>query len=142
MRLTIAALASMVFGFLSMNSSAWSADDSMSLVLPGYIKIQEALAHDSMDGVASAAAEIQKKAASKSIKNAAKRVATAKNLKAARAAFKELSKPIVSWAQQAKPTEYEIVDCSMAGAKWVQKRGTIQNPYYGKEMLECGEKVS
>jgi hypothetical protein len=26
----------------------------------------------------------------------------------------------------------------MKKAYWLQKKGDIQNPYYGKEMLECG----
>jgi hypothetical protein len=28
----------------------------------------------------------------------------------------------------------------MKKARWVQKTGSIANPYYGSEMLECGVK--
>ena len=30
---------------------------------------------------------------------------------------------------------------TMAKAKWIQKPGTLRNPYYGKSMLDCGEKI-
>lgn len=34
-----------------------------------------------------------------------------------------------------------IATCPMAKARWIQKEGAIANPYYGKSMLECGEKI-
>ena len=68
-------------------------------------------------------------------------VSKASDLKAARAAFKELSLAMVDWAAKTKPQGYETYSCSMFPGKWVQKSGPIRNPYYGKEMLECGEKA-
>jgi len=35
--------------------------------------------------------------------------------------------------------QYVEVYCDMAKASWLQMDRKIRNPYYGKEMLECGE---
>lgn len=149
MKWTMFLAAAIFVGFVPTSQITRAADDSMTAVLTSYTKIQQVLASDTTEGISVAAKNILTHATSfkdKKLANAiitgASKVAAAKDIAAARAAFKELSKPVVSWAQKAKPAGFEVVDCSMAGAKWVQKKGTIQNPYYGKEMLECGEKVS
>ena len=40
----------------------------------------------------------------------------------------------------------EVIFCPMAfnndGAHWIQKQGDIINPYHGKMMLHCGDRVS
>jgi hypothetical protein len=36
----------------------------------------------------------------------------------------------------------EIAYCPMARKYWLQKGDTVQNPYYGKQMSDCGRIVS
>jgi hypothetical protein len=120
--------------------------DPMSGILGEYLKIQQALASDSIKGVAESAAKIVEAASEPGVESAgailkgAKGVALARDIKAARAAFKQLSAPMVAWASKAKPAGVETVHCSMAPGSWVQKTGEISNPYYGAEMLTCGER--
>ncbi|MCM2324567.1 MAG: DUF3347 domain-containing protein [Oligoflexia bacterium] len=108
-------------------------------VLPHYLKIQQTLAKDSLDGVADAAKAIVGGTKDEKIAQPARALAEAKDLDAARKAFKALSVPMTTWASVAKPAEVQTVFCSMANARWLQKKGGIRNPYYGSGMLECGE---
>ena len=57
---------------------------------------------------------------------------------AMREAFKALSAIAV---RMQLPPDYAVAYCPMykGGAKWVQKKDTLANPYYGKTMLTCGQ---
>ncbi len=130
-------------------------DQRMQAVVDPYLAIQDALARDSTEGVAEATrrllaataalgpatdpalADVQPKLAA-----AAVSVRDAADLKAARAAFKALSKPMGLWASVTRPAGLDVVYCSMAQGGWLQKTGPIRNPYHGSEMLACGEVVS
>ena len=60
----------------------------------------------------------------------------AKDLKAAREAFGELS---VTAEKLAKGQPgYHVFYCPMAKKDWVQQTTTVANPYMGKDMLTCG----
>ncbi len=114
-------------------------------LLPYYLKIQTALALDTLQGIKQAALAIQKSADFKSQKDVKKVVlelAQTKSLSEARKAFKELSVPFVKWVATDHPAGISVMYCSMAGAKWIQKEGPVNNPYYGKEMSSCGEQIS
>jgi Cu(I)/Ag(I) efflux system membrane fusion protein len=67
---------------------------------------------------------------------------SAKDISAQREAFRDLSKPMAMWASMAVPEGINVVYCSMAPGSWLQKGEEIRNPYYGTEMLKCGEIVS
>jgi hypothetical protein len=122
---------------------AASSAKPMDIVLADYVKIQDALASDNIQGVSAAAASIAKVGKdNKALHAAANELAKAGDLKAARAAMKGLSEIVSSWVRKNKPAGYEVYTCSMANAPWVQKAGSPRNPYYGKEMLECGEKLN
>jgi hypothetical protein len=71
----------------------------------------------------------------------AETLAQAKDLKAARAAFKPLSASLVKYLADKKAGKgvYHEVYCPMADANWLQTGKDIKNPYFGKEMLDCGE---
>ena len=132
-------------------------DRTMQPVLRQYLKIQKSLAADSLKGVKEAARSIIKHSATikpstvsgkhaghyknvpKNLKKSAKKLATAKNIASARESFKNLSKPMAMWASMSKPSGVDVVFCSMVRASWLQKSGVVKNPYYGKEMLSCGE---
>ena len=68
-------------------------------------------------------------------------LAQAKDLKAAREAFKPLSASLIKYLAGNKTAKasYQQVYCPMADANWLQIGKDIRNPYYGKEMLDCGE---
>jgi membrane fusion protein, copper/silver efflux system len=71
------------------------------------------------------------------------------DLAGARKAFKPISHAIVTLAAQARSAEaqqsFTHFYCPMVpdgGGDWLQSDGEILNPYFGSEMLHCGEKVS
>ena len=127
-------------------SNATQAPNSaaLSALLPPYLTIQAALAGDSTQGVAAAAkdlADAARAAGQPALADAAARVGSAPDLKAARDAFKAVSNPIADWtlADNTTKGQYTVIHCSMAPGSWVQKDKAVRNPYYGKEMLTCGD---
>jgi len=114
--------------------------------LEQYVKIQSALAADSLKGIPEAAAAIGSVAKenvgvlAKAAVSQADAVAKATDIKAARAAFKPLSTTLIAAAnaQKEKIGYYEAF-CPMADAAWIQADKKIANPYYGSSMLSCGE---
>lgn len=121
-------------------------------LLDGYLAAQTALAGDDTTGVTDAAKRMEQaadalvgtdEALAASVKTQAQALGAAKDLAAARAAFKPLSSSVVDFVQK----HYEgsrslgIYRCTMAGGRWVQEGAETRNPYYGSEMLTCGERV-
>ena len=77
-------------------------------------------------------------------------LATAKDLATARRAFLPFSTVTVEFVQvlrgRAEFKQVKIYKCPMAPKPgvtsfWVQLQGPLRNPFYGAEMLECGEEV-
>lgn len=113
-----------------------------------YIKIQTALAQDSMQGVSANAAAIAKSVQSDSTKalpadvaQQAETLAKASDIKAAREAFKPLSDSLIKYlgANKTHRGHYVQVFCSMANGRWLQTGTVVSNPYYGKSMARCGK---
>lgn len=135
-------------------------DASMKPLVAPYLAIHKALAADSEKGVAAAARKLVKlagkvdagsvsgkhkehyKGIPAKIKAAAGELAEAKGIKARREAFKKLSRPLAMWVTMSEPEGLSVVFCSMAKGSWLQRDKPIANPYYGKEMLRCGEVVA
>ena len=63
------------------------------------------------------------------------------DITALRESFKDLSKLYIGNGKSKELDQLQVVECSMAKAKWAQKKGEIKNPYYGKKMLSCGSKI-
>jgi hypothetical protein len=115
--------------------------------LDQYIKIQTALAADSLKGVSEAAAALA--AAAKDAKGTvpeaaipqAEALAKSNNIEAAREAFKPLSATLIAAlaSLNEKSGHFYEAFCPMASASWLQTDKKIANPYYGKSMLTCGE---
>ena len=134
-------------------------NQSMAPVVESYLKIQESLAADTTTHIRQAAESIQKNLAKvqtahirgpnsqfyrelpKRLRKAAIEMANSKGLESARRAFYAVSRPITLWASTAKPSGTTLAFSSMAGGGWLQKKGPLRNPYYGSQMLECGEFV-
>lgn len=116
-------------------------------VLDHYLMIQTELAKDSVKGLDEHANAIAKavkgddmKMLSPDVAKQAETLAKAKDLKAARTAFKPLSASLVKYLADNKAGKgtYHEAYCPMVKANWLQKGTDIKNPYMGKEMLDCG----
>jgi hypothetical protein len=72
---------------------------------------------------------------------AASALQEAADLKAARAAFGKLGDALM---QQAKDSgtplgdDVKVAYCPMVQKYWLQKGEAIRNPFYGKQMSDCG----
>jgi len=116
----------------------------------GYIQIQTALSGDSLEGVTASAQAIAKSVKedkantfSATLGEQAEAVAKAKDLAAAREAFKPLSESLIKYAAKDATLSgvYRQAYCPMAKASWLQTGTTVSNPYMGKAMLRCGKFV-
>jgi len=145
-------LLSLLFSFGA--CSAENKSDESNLPAPAksifshYVKIQTELSKDSTKGVDEHANEIaaaiktdSKKSFPPEVAKQATEVAQAKDIKAAREAFKPLSESVMKYleANKAEKGNYYEAYCPMAKAGWVQAGRAIKNPYMGKSMLSCGE---
>ena len=140
-----------VVGFL-LNTNLRAADspalmEPVKSVLDHYLMIQTELAKDSvkgLDGYAIAIAKAVKgddmKMLSPDVAKQAETLAKAKDLKAAREAFKPLSTSLVKYLADNKAGKgtYHEAYCPMVKASWLQTSKDITNPYMGKAMLTCG----
>lgn len=113
-------------------ASAFAAD----LKIAPYVQMQEALAADNFK----AALESHKTiCANKSLyKDCSKNF---KNIEELRTSFKALSEIYLKDGNKKEMEQFQKASCPMAEAKWIQKKGELANPYYGKSMLTCGEKI-
>jgi hypothetical protein len=133
-------------GVLSAACARTDAADAVESMINHAIAIQESLSDDKMDGVAPNATAISTDAATLGkpggkIVSGAMALQKAKNLEEAREAFGKMSEALVAYLDGAKRkpgSGVRIAFCPMVLKPWLQKDGTIENPYYGKEMLTCG----
>jgi len=110
-----------------------------------YLKIQADLANDSLTGVAENANAITKavqgdaKILPVEVGTKAEALAKAKDLSAARDAFKPLSDALIKYLADNKAKgAYVEVYCPMARASWLQADKNVNNPYFGTAMSGCG----
>ena len=123
------------------------ASDAMKAIVGSYLELHASLASDKLDGVKPAARAIAEQAArmgaaGELIAKAAKTVDQAADIKAARAAFGDVSDAVIAAgnAEGWKDVpDVRVAYCPMAKESWLQKESEIRNPYYGKSMLTCGE---
>jgi hypothetical protein len=101
-----------------------------------YIDAAAALAEDDFDKAKISLTALAKETTGE-LQARAQAAADTGQIAATREAFKALSAIAV---QMELPPDYAVAYCPMykGGAKWVQKKETLANPYYGKEMLTCG----
>ena len=118
-------------------------------VFSNYFKIQTALAQDSLQDVGANAAAIERSIrfdagqtfSSGEVGSAARDLANAANLNAARLVFKRLSGALIKFAG-AHPEHaghFVKVYCPMANAMWLQNNSVVNNPYLGKTQASCGQ---
>ena len=125
------------------------AADAVDAMVDRAVVIQTALAADKLDGVADAAARIAAEAkplgkpGEKIAAGAAElqQASNAAKIADARTAFGKMSEALIAYldAEKRKPgAGIRVAVCPMINKPWLQKDGTVQNPYYGKQMLTCG----
>jgi HPt (histidine-containing phosphotransfer) domain-containing protein len=127
------------------NTPAPGTAMSRAIVDP-YLKIQTALAADSVDGIRQNAGEIATAATTlgapaMKVDMAALQLAATTELPDARTKFGALSDAIDTYMtglHLAPPDGVKIATCPMVKKPWMQEGDTIANPYYGKEMPTCG----
>jgi hypothetical protein len=130
---------------LASNTPAPGSEMPRSIVDP-YLKIQLALADDSLDGVKANAGNIATAASglgapAMKIDTTALQLASATELEDARVKFGALSEAIDTYATGLKlkmPEGVRVAFCPMAEKPWMQEGSAINNPYYGKSMQTCG----
>jgi len=119
------------------------AADVPAPLLDAYLKIGTTLSADKVEGVPAAAQAIAAEAKKLGAPGAATlaaadKIAAAADLKATRAAFGDLSDAVIALAGTA-PGGAKRAYCPMVKKYWLQKGEKIENPYYGSQMLRCGE---
>ena len=122
-----------------------AAVDLMPIVNP-YLRIQQTLNADSLERIGDDARSIASAAAQlgpggEPIQSAAGKFQQAVDLKSARAVFGKLGDAIMIYAKELNASVGDGVNvayCPMAQKYWLQKGEKIQNPFYGKEMSDCG----
>ena len=121
-----------------------SASESVKAIVNSYLEAHAALASDKLEGVrapaAAMAAEAEKMGqGGATIAKQARALEQATDLNAARQAFNPLSESVIAAAKAANLPDVKVAYCPMAKGSWLQKDSTIKNPYYGSQMLTCGE---
>jgi hypothetical protein len=133
--------------FVLVAGAAVAASETTKAIVASYLQIHAALSADKIDGVKPAAAAIGRESAKlgapgETIVKAAKAMESAADLKAARQAFGPLSDAVIAAAAADGWKDLPALKvgyCPMVDRRWIQKDGKVNNPYYGSEMLTCGE---
>jgi hypothetical protein len=120
----------------------------MGPLLEAYDDVQKKLAADDLAGAQAAAEKLSSSATAATktdIAGAADKIKSATDIGAARTAFGDVSKALITIVS-ADPNLQQgryLFMCPMAKGyqKWVQTSDKLRNPYFGKEMLECGEQL-
>ena len=123
------------------------ASESLKAIVDSYVSIQSQLAADKIDDVKAPARAIATEAATMGkagtdLTKAAARLENAADIKAAREAFAALTDAVMAAgkAQGWKDVQgVRLAFCPMVNRSWLQKDQQIRNPYYGSQMLTCGE---
>lgn len=147
------ALAALAVVALASVAAAHPVAETAPLFLAEYGKIHDALASDRTDGVVAAAAKLESTAremlghSDGAEKQLYEGVAAAAgqmkgdDIAALRAPMKELSVAVDGLLRAAGAKGWQLYFCPMADGYWIQTAEGVRNPYYGKSMLKCGDKV-
>ncbi len=129
-----------------------SPDAQVLLLVPHYFGVQEALAADNLEAAKSKAQVLNRaiedsghSAILKELKDAVASISVATNIMDARKAFLNLSNEMIAKTDGLELGNKDalfLAYCPMAfnntGGHWLQKDKTVNNPYFGSQMLRCG----
>ena len=117
--------------------------------LAAYERVRALLAADEIKGVGDAARALETeatKAQYPAIATQAAKLAAVTEIEAARVAFGEVSREIITMLakEPALAKGHHVFECPMTKGyrKWVQPTDDLANPYMGKKMLACGGESS
>jgi hypothetical protein len=114
-------------------------------LVDAYVKVQTDLAADDLTKAVADAKVVSGEAAkagadAAKVRAAADKLASATAIEPARTAFGDLSEALIQLAGGKAPSgDVKIAYCPMVKKPWLQKGEKIQNPYFGKQMIGCGE---
>jgi len=119
---------------------------NVKAILDPYLRIQTALNLDNLTGAKkdarTAADEAAKFGAPGAVlQAAASALQQAADLKSARAAFGTLGDALMTQAKASRARlgdDVKVAYCPMVQKHWLQTGETIRNPFYGRQMSECG----
>jgi len=130
--------------------SVATADSTLTRIIDSYLRMQRALSADQMTGVddnariiAGAAATLG--ASGVDMQAAAGQIEHTADLQAARTAFANLGDAIMIHAKRSGTpvgVDVHVAFCPMLQKYWLQTGDTVQNPFYGKQMSDCGRIAS
>jgi mono/diheme cytochrome c family protein len=109
------------------------------------LALHTALAHETLAGVSTHAAALRDAAIAandRAVAAAAVELARQTNIADARRAFGAVSDALVAYARshtEVRTAGVRAAYCPMLRKSWLQQDGPVQNPYYGRRMLACGE---
>jgi hypothetical protein len=109
--------------------------------LKAYVAVADSLYKDDLSNAKKAATQIIETDAKGALAKSAKAVADAKDIAAAREAFKTLSADAVNLAKLDKVDGYTVIACPMVKdgkGIWLSADGKVNNPYFGAKMAHCG----
>ena len=152
----------LIFKDVAVASISGEAGTKLEQLYAAYFEVQKALAADqkppgeAAQGVASVARDLgDDEALPEASRKLLQEIATQAehlhhvDLAGARKVFKPISHVIVTLATQVRSAEakqpFTHFYCPMVpggGGDWLQPGGELLNPYFGSEMLRCGEKVA
>jgi hypothetical protein len=103
---------------------------------PNYTAAQEALAVDDYDKAKVALTALAAESTG-DFQKELQAAASAPDIDSMRMAFRSASEILI---KSGLPAQYAVAYCPMykGGSSWVQKKGSIVNPYTGKSMPGCG----
>lgn len=140
----------LVCNFLLMNAQK-KENPQISMLYKNYLNLKNALAKDQPNAAAKAAqifsqntAKVEQKTYAEAkisvLKNAANALAKTSSIQKQREYFDIISQQMIALARKFQVSEnYVFIQyCPMADAHWLSAEKTIVNPYYGAEMLSCG----
>ena len=118
----------------------------IALLIEPYLRIQRALAADSIEGIAASAlalanATVKIGSRAADVRAAVNPFAQASDLRRAREAFGPLSEAMTAAVGDSVPERLAVAYCPMARKPWLQEGAAIHNPYYGHAMADCGRIV-
>ena len=121
-----------------------TTSEEISEIIGHYFAMRDLLAHDKTDGVAHQSKEMTRSL--DGLIEGLQAIRTASNglraddLKQAREGFGILSEAVLAHVRQfGLAGEAYSFHCPMMDQGWLQEHDRIGNPYYGSEMLKCGE---
>jgi len=124
-------------------------DSKTQTIYDNYVGLKDALVASNFEAAKSSASALQENlAAFEGCENTsliAKKIVESKELASQRKEFTYLSSDVIAMFTHAplKKGPIYVQHCPMAnkgeGGYWLSSEKKIQNPYYGDEMMECGE---